>query len=1107
MKKLLYCLLILGLSAALSPWALAGSTTQYALSVGDTRTLYASTSLGTAYSYAWTSSHPFDVVITGPTSLSSCKIEVKNYVSSTVTIHCVVYYRKTVGNMTMSGQDYTDYQITVSRPRYTVTLDAGGGSVSPSTLTVAHGGTYQSLPTPSRSGYDFTGWFNSGGRRVYDSDTVTSSHVLTAHWTPSSYTVHFDGNGSTSGSMSDMTCGYSESVSLSRNAFEKEGCVFAGWNTRADGSGTGYADGAPVSRLASGGNTVTLYAIWNTVDHHISHCAITLSSASVSYTGESCTPAVTVRDGMQVLAEGADYTLLYRDNVRVGQASVRITGIGRYTGSEERTFSIVKAGQPLTVGADSIQVDVHGTKAIDARGVGEITYVSRDPDIASVDPDGVVTGIALGTTRITVTASGDENYLSGTKTVSVTVSLSDNRCGENLHWSLEGGTLYITGTGGMQDWTTSYTSPWYSRRSEITQLSIADGVTGIGDYAFYNCTGITEAVVPDSVTRMGEASFRGCSNLERITLPFVGAYGDCSAGGTLTAYSINDMEIEKDHVLGWIFGYTTSSGAYGTTFQAQTITNHMKTKYYYYIPWSLKEVIISNSQRRSTRGAFFGKDSGMGAYVTGIGWSVGGFINCDRLTRVVLPENCIEIESLAFYNCTRLESIEIPDGTCRIGSLAFQKCVKLTSLVLPPSIAYVGIAAFAGCISLNTLRFENPYSQFVFGGSMFLNDRYMTVSYPAAWSAASGWSASRLVSYGGTNITWSPYTSTPLDNAEIAAIPTQGRQEPANFPKPEVRLDGTVLREGMDYCYLYYQHNMIGTATVIAAGKGAYAGYAKTAQFEIKPVYTLIWLDGDGSVLDRGSCIEGEKEPVTDRIPFKATDGENTYAFANAWEESMEESIKTYTPIFVKVTFNQMDAAAPGVALLNGGTAGTKSVALRTADPSAEIYYTTDGTRPDPSSGSAVLYRTAFDLEETAVVKAMAVSGGVRSSVTAVKVFAPRQEELAGAASALIGGAVFTNAAGDTIESAADLASEREVRVSLSAEPVNAGPELHTITLFFAVYDTDGRLAGVRTREAEADGSGVLVMESFDLPGNTGSIRLIAADGDMVPLLAASGLT
>ena len=76
---------------------------------------------------------------------------------------------------------------------FTVTFDATGGIVSPTSKNVTYSSTYGTLPNPTRTGYTFTGWYTnaSGGTKVSSSTKVTTSanHKLYAHWTTNSYTL------------------------------------------------------------------------------------------------------------------------------------------------------------------------------------------------------------------------------------------------------------------------------------------------------------------------------------------------------------------------------------------------------------------------------------------------------------------------------------------------------------------------------------------------------------------------------------------------------------------------------------------------------------------------------------------------------------------------------------------------------------------------------------------------------------------------------------------------------------------------------------------------------------------------------------------------------
>ena len=111
-----------------------------------------------------------------------------------------------------------------------------------------------------------------------------------------------------------------------------------------------------------------------------------------------------------------------------------------------------------------------------------------------------------------------------------------NRCGDDLFWSLENGILTISGTGDMwnydiyQDSTNRIlsTAPWYAQRNLITQIHLAEGVTGIGDYAFgaymgYSddtyCKNLVSVELPETLQRIGDGGFGGCSALKEVRLP------------------------------------------------------------------------------------------------------------------------------------------------------------------------------------------------------------------------------------------------------------------------------------------------------------------------------------------------------------------------------------------------------------------------------------------------------------------------------------------------------------------------------------------------------------------------------------------------------------
>lgn len=130
-------------------------------------------------------------------------------------------------------------------------------------------GSIPSQTIPEKNGYYFNGWKNIATQEVYTStlpETDEYDVTYSAEWTPITYSVSYNSNGG-SGSINNTTVTYDNYYSnniLAENTFTKFGYNFKEWNTKADGSGTGYASGSILSdNLTTIQNAVMpLYAIW-----------------------------------------------------------------------------------------------------------------------------------------------------------------------------------------------------------------------------------------------------------------------------------------------------------------------------------------------------------------------------------------------------------------------------------------------------------------------------------------------------------------------------------------------------------------------------------------------------------------------------------------------------------------------------------------------------------------------------------------------------------------------------------------------------------------------------------------------------------------------------
>ena len=232
-------------------------------------------------------------------------------------------------------------------------------------------------------------------------------------------------------------------------------------------------------------------------------------------------------------------------------------------------------------------------------------------------------------------------------------------------------------------------------------LVIPDGVTSIGSYAFYNCSGLTSITIPDSVTSIGSSAFSDCSGLTSITIPdsvtSIGssAFYGCSG---LTSITIPDSVTSiGDRVFYGCSGLTSVTIGDSVTSIGESAFYHCN---------SLTSIVIPDSVTSIGEDAFSGCTSltsvTIGDSVTSIGSNAftgtawynsqpNGVVYAGKVaykykgtmpssTSIVLREDTIAIEDYAFSGCTGLTSITIPDSVTSIGSYAFEDCIRLVEI-------------------------------------------------------------------------------------------------------------------------------------------------------------------------------------------------------------------------------------------------------------------------------------------------------------------------------------------------------------------------------------------------------------------------------------------
>ena len=224
----------------------------------------------------------------------------------------------------------------------------------------------------------------------------------------------------------------------------------------------------------------------------------------------------------------------------------------------------------------------------------------------------------------------------------------------------------------------------YPKGREYTTYNIPQGITAIGNSAFFCCDSLISVAIPDSVISIRDSAFSCCKSLTSITIPdSVTSIGDetFSSCVSLTSVTIPDS--------------VTSIGdsAFSSCVSLTSVT----------IPDSVTSIGNIAFSFCTSLTSITIPDS-----VTSIG--DGAFYACYSLTSITIPDSVTSIGDWAFSSCTSLTSITIPDSVTFIGDSAFDFCESLTSVSIPDSVTFIGDNAFSGCPNLTLTVPRNSYA-------------------------------------------------------------------------------------------------------------------------------------------------------------------------------------------------------------------------------------------------------------------------------------------------------------------------------------------------------------------------------------------------------------
>ena len=292
--------------------------------------------------------------------------------------------------------------------------------------------------------------------------------------------------------------------------------------------------------------------------------------------------------------------------------------------------------------------------------------------------------------RLEISASAeDASAVTWTKTES-----------DGLTWTLyEDGTLNISGTGEMRGYNAYSIKSPACDNSNIKNVVIEDGITSIGNNAFYGCS-LTNIRIPGSVTSIGKYALEDCMSLTSVTIPgsvsSIGeyAFSDCR---NLTDATILDGVTSIENRAFWGCSSLTSVTI------PNSVTNIGESAFWHCS--ELTSVTIPDGVTSIEDHVFAGCYSLTSITIPNSVTSIGNFAfrSCTELTSITIPDGVISIGNFAFSGCNELTSITIPDSVTSIGDSAFEECRILTSISIPDSVTSIGSSVFNDCFFLKTI--------------------------------------------------------------------------------------------------------------------------------------------------------------------------------------------------------------------------------------------------------------------------------------------------------------------------------------------------------------------------------------------------------------------
>lgn len=362
-------------------------------------------------------------------------------------------------------------------PAHTVTYDPNGGRVGVSQYIVYEGAAYGYMPTPFWFGYEFLGWFDAPeGGTAYTTSSVyplNSDQTLYAHWEREK--------------LLQGSCGDNLTYVL-------------------------YGDG--LLEIVGGGEMTS--APWE---------GLIYTEQPNRYSERI--GQVSLPEGLTVICESAFKDCKYLCNIEIPSTVIKIGNEAfRYTRISELYLphGVVDLGSGIT--DDTLLKKIfYPNTLINAKGQGlnENVEIVFEEGFGLV-PDYMFDALAIDELTLPDTVTEIGNYAFARSKISkLTMPKKLKKLGYGIFKYNENlKELTLPGTVAEMEHSYSTAGNTYIGTftdSAIETVILEEGITELGDYAFYKCDHLKSVQLPKSLERIGEATFRFCSSLQSLTIP------------------------------------------------------------------------------------------------------------------------------------------------------------------------------------------------------------------------------------------------------------------------------------------------------------------------------------------------------------------------------------------------------------------------------------------------------------------------------------------------------------------------------------------------------------------------------------------------------------